>query len=219
MNYPVTFAEHTTPLPININTRASEAVAKLAWHGFAVHTGLTPEFVDAITDVSQQISIREHCPRDAEDRFASHASAEAWLQKGNETMQAYGRGVFLLLHKGRTDISQLAGYGWTGPESSTQIPEGKVTFAIRMNEAFQGMGAARSFTTLIVAGSAALYGAESIWLEAWGSNCRATSIYERAGFMHHPEATEMAERQSVRHGGLITDIRVYMSYPDELLNE
>lgn len=219
LQYPDTFAEHTTPLPLDkMGTRAADAAAELALHGFEVHTGLTPEHAKSMSLIAQQPSIREYCPNDSTNQFATPESTDAWLREGDETLHMYGRGVFLLLHWGDADTAQLAGYGWTGPEASDRVPGGQVTFAVRMNEAFQGNRAARPFTTLILAGSAALYGAKSVWLEAWGSNTRATRTYEDAGFLHHPDASEFAVRPSVKHGPQVPDVRLFMSVPDELLN-
>ena len=217
LHYPTSFAEHTTPLPFGLSTRADEAMCELASRNLSVHTGLTVDYAKAIGRIAQQPTVREYCINDSNKRFANPESTKAWLQKGDDTLQSYGRGVFLLLHENGEHTVNLAGYGWTGPETSPRIPDGKVTFAIRMNESFQGMKAARLFTDLILAGSAALYGAGGIWLEAWGSNTRATSTYERAGFVLHPNATEYAVRPSIRFGSEVPDIRLYMSLPDELI--
>lgn len=217
LHYPTQFAEQTTPLPFGLGVRADEAMCELASRHLTVHTGLTTEFARAIGSIAQQRTIQEYCRNDAAKRFTNIESTATWLRKGDDTLRAFGRGVFLLLHEDSEHTTKLAGYGWTGPELSARLPGGKVTFAVRMNEAFQGMGAARPFTNLIVAGSAALYGARDIWLEAWGSNTRATSAYERVGFVHHPEATEYALRPSLRYNSDVPDVRLYMSLPDEML--
>ena len=217
LRYPTSFAEHTTPLPFGLGARADEAMYELATRHLSVHTGLTADYAKAIGRIAQQPTIQEYCINDSTKRFASPDSTEAWLQKGDDSLRAYGRGVFLLLHEDSEHEVRLAGYGWTGPETSPHVPGSKVTFALRLNESFQGMRAARPFTDLILAGSAALYGASGIWLEAWGSNTRATSTYERAGFIHHPDATEYAVRPSMRFSPQVPDIRLYMSLPDELI--
>lgn len=218
LHYPTSFAESTAPLPSNLGDQATEAAAQLAEHGFVVHAGLTPEYAGVISQIARQAAIREYCPKDAtESRFGTPESAAQWLKKGDEKLRTYGRGMFVLLHQTAGE-PEVAGYGWTGPEASDHVPGGQVTFAVRMNEAFQGMRAARPFTTLIVAGSAALYGAEGVWLEAWASNIRATSTYERAGFVRHPEATtSIDQRPSLRRGRVLPDARLYMSFPDRLL--
>lgn len=179
---------------------------QLAGQGYEVHTGLTPEFADKISVMAREPSIREYCPKDSEERFTDQASAGRWLSKN--------RGMFLLLKHADDGALDLAGYGWSGYASNQQVPGGETTFAIRIGEAGQGHGLATPFAWLIVAASAALYGAKNLWLETWLSNGGAVHVYHKIGFV---TVTEKPDGRSLPDGGTAPDKRVYMSLPNKLL--
>lgn len=166
---------------------------------------------------------------------------ENWLDKEDKQLGKHGRAVFPLLKMAGGKAVELAGYGWTGPELSPKIkeeepdlivPGGKTTFAVRIANDHTGNGLAVPFTKLIVAGSAALYGARNIWLETWGSN-NAARVYPKAGFEQvydrknqerptlQPEGYEFPDGNMVYLNDdgrrVVNDTRLWMRYPNELL--
>lgn len=205
MDFPNKFDEATHPLPDGLGQAGTEAAQQLAGSGYEVQFGLTPELADAISAMSQEPSIREYCPKDCGKRFKDKAATEHWLGKK--------RAVFVLLKREGDGLS-LAGYGWAGPGSSSHAPGGKNTFAVRIGEAGQGQGLAAPFSWLIVAASAALFGAKNFWLETWASNGGAVHVYHKIGFK---TVDEQADKRPTREGQTISDTRVYMTLPNELL--
>lgn len=122
--------------------------------------------------------------------------------------------MFLLLHRDENSGRNLAGYGWAGAKTTDRVPGGATTFSIRIGAAHQGKGLAKPFCRLIVAGSAALYGARNMWLETWQSNSGAVYVYKTIGFQ------QVAERPDMRpaaDGRTVPDTRLFMSLPDEQL--
>jgi ribosomal protein S18 acetylase RimI-like enzyme len=205
--FPSTFAEVTRALPAaGLGEKATQAIQQLAGKGYEVHTGLTEEFAQAIARMTQEPSIRLYCPRDAGERFTDQAATERWLAKE--------RAVFLLLKRADDGSLGLAGYGWAGAGTTSQVPGGEITFAIRVGEAGQGQGLATPFAWLIVAASAASYGAKNMWLETWASNGGAVHIYHKIGFV---TVAEVPGKRAVPDSGPADDIRVYMSLANELL--
>jgi ribosomal protein S18 acetylase RimI-like enzyme len=205
--FPDTFSESTQSVPeASLGDKGLEAIQKLAERGYEVHAGLTPEFAQAISAMALEPSIREYCPKDSGERFADQASTERWLSKK--------RGTFLLLKRADDGSLSLVGYGWVGAGSNSRIPGGETTFALRVGEAGQGQGLATPFSWLIVAASAALYGAKNMWLETWLSNGGAVHIYHKIGFV---DVAEQPDKRSVPGGEAVDDTRVYMSLPNELL--
>jgi len=183
------------------------AVEALADKGFEVRAGVTPYYAGSIAVMSAEPHIVQFCPKDpTEKRFATKESMEAWLQKGDDSLGEYGRGMFLLVRKVGEGGLRLAGYGWTGPESSTRVPRGTTTFAVRIGVEGQGKGLAKPFTQLIVDGTATLFNARDIWLETWQGN-HAAKVYRDVGFEYVTEAYDQKAMAT----------RVYMSYPNELL--
>ncbi|HUY85031.1 MAG TPA: hypothetical protein VMU97_00785 [Candidatus Dormibacteraeota bacterium] len=205
MDFPDKFDESTRPLPAELGQAGTEAVQKLAERGYEIQVGLTPALADQILTMSQEPSIREYCPKDCSQRFADRTSAERWLEKK--------RAVFVLLKKEGDGLS-LAGYGWAGPASSSHVPGGVNTFAVRIGEVGQGQGLAAPFSWLIIAGSAVLYGARDFWLETWASNGGAVHIYHKIGF---ETVDEQVDDRLTRDSQKISDTRVYMSLSNQLL--
>ncbi len=206
-DFPNSFADETKPVPsVGLGQPAVEAVQQLAAKGYEVHFGLTPELAQALTVMARQPSIQTYCPNDSGRRFTNQAAAGHWLAKR--------RGMFLLLK--RTDDSKLrlAGYGWAGNETSSLVPGGETTFALRVGEAGQGQGLATPFAWLIVAASAVLYGAQNMWLETWGSNGGAVHVYHKIGFIN---VVEVPGQRPLPDGRAVDDSRIYMSLPNDLL--
>lgn len=206
MDYPNKFDETTRSLPDGLGQAAAEAARQLAGRGYEVRIGLTPEFAREISAMSKEPSIREYCHRDSGERFADLESAERWLAKG--------RAVFLLLKRSDGGQLDLAGYGWSGAGTSRHVPEGEITFALRVGESGQGQGLATPFSQLILSASAVLYDAKNIWLETWASNGGAVHIYHKLGFT---DVAEAPDRRPLPDGGTIADTRIYMSLPNDLL--
>jgi ribosomal protein S18 acetylase RimI-like enzyme len=207
MTFPTDFDDQTQPLPVEkLGEQGRQAVQDLADRGYEVHTGLTEGYATAIAEMCLEPSIKEYCPRDSGERFKDLSATARWLSKG--------RGMFLLLKREAGNLT-LAGYGWGGAATSDHVPGGQSTFAIRISETAQGQGLAAPFTHLIVAGSAALYGATEMWSEAWQSNAGAVHVYQKVGFeIVDQETTE----RPTASGGTVSDTRFYMRIPNELLN-
>lgn len=228
VNFPHTFAERMMPLPADLGTpHAQGAAAFLASEGYVVEAGLTPDLLNAAQHMAKDPLVREYCPKDETDsRFQDETSAARWVAKnGGRAMFGLGR---VLGDGGR----EWVGYGWTGIEPCDQLPDNPTTFALRLGESGRGQGLAVPFTTLIVAGSTALYGARDIGLETWASNGAAVEKYERAGFEHVTSVPDqhrptlqavgaMVNGHEVYLGDngrhMVQDTRLYMAYPDHML--
>lgn len=205
-DFPDKLDETARPLLTDLGQAGAEAVQKLSENGYEVRLGLTPEFARAISTMAQEPSIREYCPRDSGERFTDLRSAERWLAKG--------RAMFLLLKRSDGGQLKLAGYGWSGAESSPRVPDGQITFALRIGEAGQGQGLATPFSQVILSATAVLYGAKNIWLETWASNGGAVHVYHKLGFT---DVAEASDQRLLPDGGTTADTRIYMSLPNDLL--
>lgn len=217
--FPSTFDNNARPMefrpdhPVPANGSApferppSNPLAALDEKGYVVIPGLSEFFAGTISTMAREPHIREYCPRDAEGRFSTQESIGRWLAKNG------GRAMFVLAQNLGERGLRLAGYGWTGPEASDHIPDSQTTFALRIGQDDQRKGLALPFTQAIVSSTPELYGGNNIWLETWGSNTKAVSTYENAGF--HEVTRRPDKRPSLRAGGnLVDDVRVYMTLPD-----
>lgn len=205
-DFPGDLSDAASPLPQRLGRHGDEAVNKLTEKGYEVRMGLTPELADQIFTMSHEPSIREYCYRDLEQRFADRKAAKHWLQQKR-------RAVFVLLKKG-SDTLELAGYGWAGPSSNPHVPGSEVTFAVRVGESHQGRGLAAPFSWLIVAATAVTFDAQNFWLETWASNAGAIHVYHKLGFQ---DAAKEPSRRRTARGGEVSDTRIYMSLPNDLL--
>lgn len=204
-SFPDGFTDTTTPIDASLlNQEGKDAVAFLAERGYQVHTGLNLDYTDQIIAMALEPGIREYCPKDCTQRFADRTTTETWLSKK--------RAAFLLLKETDQGL-ELAGYGWSGSATSSKVPGGETTFAIRIGEAGQGQGLATPFARLIVQASAILYDAKDFWLETWGMNAGAVHVYHKIGF--ETVAEQPDKRPS--SAGEVSDIRVYMSLSNDLL--
>jgi ribosomal protein S18 acetylase RimI-like enzyme len=206
IDFPTTFVDTTQPLAAELGDQGNAALKRLTTQGYELHLGLTKELAQAISVMAREPNIREYCPRDSSERFSDLAATERWLAKH--------RAVFLLLERQKDASLQLVGYGWSGPGTDTHVPVGETTFALRIGEAGQGQGLATPFCWLIVAATAALYGARNFWLETWISNAAAVHIYHKLDF------ETVAEETGVRptaNGGEVADKRLYMQLSNQLL--
>lgn len=200
MPFPDHYDTALQPLPEQMSEAGKQAVESLKSKGYEVQTGLTPEYADAIAAMSREPSIKEYCPKDCSERFASRETTAAWLSKK--------RATYLLLQVVDSGHKQLAGYGWVGTKQTTLIPGGETTFSLRVGENHQGKGLATPFAAAMLAAARATYGAPHMWLETWASNAGAVHIYEKLGFTIVTEKPD--ERPSVS-GQMVTDSRLYMT--------
>lgn len=205
-DFPTQFADKTEPLTAEMfEAPDAELVRQLAEKGFAVHSGLTEIYAQAIINMCLQPSIKEYCPNDYGRRFSDLEAAHQWLTKG--------RAVFLLLKREGEGLD-LYGYGWVGNEASPHVPGGETTFALRVGEQGQGQGLATPFSRLMVVGAAKLYEAKNIWLETWQSNGAAVHIYHKIGF---EDVDQEFSSRPTANGETIEDTRLFMRLPNELL--
>ena len=199
MSHTTTFSETLSPVdkpyvPCTINNA-----------NFGVFFGLREQDTADISPIAASAAVREFCPKDISSRFGNVEMAERWVAKG--------RTMFQLRELGR---GGLAGYGWTGLETSPEIPGGDTTFAVRLAPEFAGRGLATPFTRAIVAGSSALHGG-NIWLETWGSNTAAVRTYVHAGAQL--VTTRDATRPTLNPGDreiddTRRDVRLFMCFSD-----
>lgn len=205
--FPTSFSQALQALPVErFNEAGQAAVDFLAAAGYEVRVGLTPAFATAIKVMSLQPTIREYCPRDCTLRFASRETTEVWLKKG--------RCVFLLIKRADDGSELLAGYGWCGPETSSHVPGGGTTFAPRISETDQGHGLAAPYSLVMIQATAVLFGSRDFWLETWASNGGAVHVYHKMGFV---DVTDQPGPRLRPSGESVDDIRVYMTYPNDLL--
>ncbi|HSW85606.1 MAG TPA: GNAT family N-acetyltransferase [Candidatus Saccharimonadales bacterium] len=183
----------------NIGPKAIDAAQQLADRGYEVLAGLNSEFAAQILTMSGEPAIREYCPKDLSERFTDQAATQKWLSKQ--------RAVYLLIKQGE---QELAGYGWAGPASSSNVPGGETTFALRIGESGHGQGLAAPFSWLIMAATAVHYGAQNFWLETWSSNGAAVHIYQKLGFEN---TTEVPSKRLTLNGEKISDTRLFMTLP------
>lgn len=200
MNYPTKFDEGTQPLDV----KAKGATDELNSRGYQVLVGLTRQMTDQIMKLATEPEIREYCPKDSTERFKDLESTERWLSKG--------RAAFLLVNKS----GELVGYGWAGAATSSHAPNSETTFAIRIGKAGQGKGLATPFCRAIVYGAAELFDAKNFWLETWQSNAGAVHIYHKLGFV---DVDQQSEERPTKDGTSVTDTRLYMTLPNEMLQE
>lgn len=213
--FPQGFAERSQTLDRDIGQLGNDALARLQEKGLIVATGLTVYFAGAISIMGRQQHIREYCPKDSTPaRFGTLRSTEKWLQKGG------GRGMFMLL-QGKESDARLIGYGWTGVERNTCLPDHPITSAYRIGEEGLGKRLSRDFTQVIVSGTHALYAPDDgIGLETWKSN-KAAGMYQDVGFIALAEALEEELRPTLQADavdGMVLDRRVFMGYQGHLLD-
>jgi len=207
IDYPSTFSENILSLPTaGLSQDDQAALQQLADQGYGLYYGLTKQYAEAIIAMALEADIREYCPRDSAERFASLEATQQWLGKK--------RGMFLLLANSAGGQLELAGYGWAGAETSAEVTGGQTTFAVRIGQKHQGNGLATPFCRLIVDGAATMYGGRDFWLETWGSNGGAVHIYHKLGF---ETVAEKAAERPTADGSRVDDVRVTMKLANELL--
>lgn len=199
--FPTSFAPSTQSLSDLLPDQSdTELLRQLADKNYEIQLGLTSELAKTITKVATQASIRMYCPNDSGDRFRDKEAAEKWLSKG--------RATFLLLKNDPNGEQHLAGYGWSGRGTTTVVPEGETTFALRISETDQGNGLATPFAQLIISATSKLYGAPHLWLETWASNGGAVHTYQKIGFFL---VTEKPGDRPTQDGTTVPDTRLYMT--------
>jgi ribosomal protein S18 acetylase RimI-like enzyme len=133
---------------------------------------------------------------------------EKWLSKQRLT--------FLLLKKEANGELNLAGYGWIGIKDSEHAPGAHTTFSLRVSQNHGGQGLAAPFSTLMVMGSATVFGIKDIWLETWASNGAAVHIYHKIGF-EDVDAVPGERPTTLEGGGTVQDERLFMTFPNSFL--
>lgn len=193
--------------PDTLTGSSRDALQELESKGYEVRYGLTFELADEIAKMALEPSIKEYCPNDCGDRFANREATEKWLGKG--------RAAYLLLKKDETGGLILAGYGWAGAGTSSHVPGGETTFALRAGEIGQGQGLATPFSKLIIQSSANLFDARKFWLETWQSNGGAVHIYHKLGF---EDVDSEQDYRVTAEGQKVADTRLYMSLSEQALS-
>lgn len=195
--FPTNFVKKSTIVSVaGLDDAGQFALQKLHDSGYELQHGMTRQYADAIKKLATQPSICTYCIKDGTSRFCDQESTGRWLEKG--------RAVFLLVE---SHSGNIAGYAWSGPETSPQVPEGKVTVAMRISEDYQGRGLATPYLQCVVSATKHLYEATGFWLETWQSNAGAVHVYQKVGFI--PVAQETGNR-TVPDGEPIVDTRLYM---------
>jgi hypothetical protein len=192
---PQTFTE-PQDLPPDLSGDVEQARVDLAEKGYKVMLGLNQSYAEALISMTLEPHIKQNCPNDSGKRFVNLETTRLWLTKNG------GRAVFLLV---RLSDNALAGYGWAGAGGVPEVEGGKFTFAVRVGEIGLGKRLSTSFCTIIVQGSAALYGVADFWLETWMNSESAIHAYHHVGF------------QNVTHIETDHGTRLFMRYPNELL--
>lgn len=226
--FPDAFAEQMQPLPQDLGSQAAnDAARSLAERGFIVEAGITPYLAGAIGQMATQSHIVEYCPNDS-TRFGTEAAVRKWVGKNG------GRQVLAISKIQENGNRRPIGWGWEGMSACEELPDNPITFAVRLGEEGTQQGLAVPFTMLIVAGSAALSGANprEVGLETWGSN-KAVGVYEKAGFVAVTSREDVRPtRQPVgtvingntvfvgelksKPANMVRDTRHYMAYQGDL---
>jgi ribosomal protein S18 acetylase RimI-like enzyme len=197
--FPTNFVDQPESIKADsLSNDGLQSLKELEIKGYEVRVGLSDDYSDTISRVCQQAAILEYCPNDIAKRFHDHTVTAVWLTGG--------RVVYLLVPSGSKDPNQLAGYGWIGPKKSVYVPEGAVTFGVRISEDHQGKGLAAPFSKVMLA-AAASYSTGIVWLETWQSNVSAVHVYHKIGFV---DVTQKADKRLTRTGSIVDDVRIYM---------
>jgi hypothetical protein len=215
-HYPTELAPNITFLEAGtgLGERADSALESLQEKGFVASVGLTALHLPRIYEMAQEAGIVENCPSDQLTRFHPDCAAR-WVGKSSGGLEP-GRG-FTSIHDvigndgaplNSSDIANLTDadvrpvvYGWSGWEKNKHLIGKDITTAYRVSELGsqlardrrsdgESFGLGSPITELVLATGVVLYGApaDRISLEAWKSNHRARSLYERIGFVRVPEA-------------------------------
>jgi ribosomal protein S18 acetylase RimI-like enzyme len=186
-----------------LSGKARSCAEELHSKGYKVVQGITKDYASKIAELTKQYSIREYCPKDAQERFKDLESLEHWLIKG--------RAFYMLIWTDSERNEEVAGYGWLGGRTNPHIPGGETTFSLRLSELHQGKGLAAPFSILLLEAGQKTYGTPNLWLEAWKTNGGAVHIYHKLGFIDVAEEQEMRPTAS---GGTTSDTRIFMKYPE-----
>jgi phosphoglucosamine mutase len=200
--FPNTYDTDLQPmLAGRMSEAGKQAIGSLEGKGYEVHTGLTPDYADAIAAMANEPSIKEYCPNDSGSRFKNRETTAEWLSKK--------RATYLLLQKSENgEPLRLAGYGWVGAKHSSQVTGGETTFSLRIGEDHQGKGLASPFAVCMLSAAAATYDTPHMWLETWASNGGAVHIYHKIGFI---TVAEKPDARPTLGGQTVADTRLFMA--------
>jgi hypothetical protein len=184
--YPTTLCDKPRELPARVDQM------RLRNAGFCVMTGLNRALAEQLVEASKEDHIVDSCPGDSIDRFANVEAVGAWLSKGRLALP--------LVRKLDSNQLQLAGFGWTGPETPGDeapiMPGASITFAIRLYNKALHKHLSFPYTLAILAANKALHRNKGIWLDTNSNNLVAINTYEKAGFVYAGEAT--TERNGIQ---------------------
>ncbi len=205
-DFPTKLAKVTTTLISGeYGEKCNESLNVLSQKGFEVHLGISEEFTDQLIEMAKEDAIKEYCPNDSETRFTNLETINKWLKKE--------KAVFLLVENNGDELN-LAGYGWVGKEKNNQVDKGDVTFALRVGTSYQGKGLATPFSSVVIYGSNAIYGAQNIWLATWSSNAGAVHVYKKIGF---EIVSATSSKRKTLNGNEVEDTRLLMTIPNSKL--
>lgn len=180
-----------------LDSAGRTALESLHEKGFAMYFGLSAEHALQVRQLAEQKSICTYCLNDRRKRFSTDEATRQWLAKG--------RAAYILVEH---SSGVVAGYAWSGPETSAVLPTGRVTVALRLSEDFQGRGLATPYLQAVVSATKAHFDAEHIWLETWESNSGAVHVYQKVGFVPRDAVPGLRE---LPNGETTPDTRVYMA--------
>jgi ribosomal protein S18 acetylase RimI-like enzyme len=202
--FPTQFSDQRQPLlASDLSPIGQQALKSLADKGYVIQTGMTRDDLQAIQLMADQPAIQAYCLRDCTERFVDEASTTAWLAKG--------RCAFILVH---AETGQIAGYGWSGHEPSSNVPGGETTYALRIGQDHQGQGLALPYSQVIIEATKALFGAQHFWLEAWASNGAGVHTYHKLGFQ---DVMQTDSPRPLTGGDSTPDARIWMTLPGDRL--
>ena len=218
--FPQKFTQEPRALGNDLDTKGKQALAGLHEKGYEVALGLSKYYAGALSIMSRQAHIMEYCPKDCSSlRFATQGATEKWLSQG--------RAVFLLLQKvegGRALADYLlSGYAWTGLDRNEVMEDYPITSAYRLAERALGKKLAADFIQAVISGTHRCFSeGRGLGLETFQSN-PAVFIYRKLGFVDLQINVNQRQWRPTLNpdipGGQILDRRLYMGYPNFLLED
>lgn len=141
--------------------------------GLQVYRGWDGTLRDQLVIASCQSHILQYTPGDAERRFTTAEAADAWYHEHDRVVYSLGQ------------KAMLAGLIWYGNSPDKNL-DADYTFAIRMYEASQGQGLARSFLEAAHSDFRQhTHNERNVWLSTSADevkNAAALRLYRNAGY-------------------------------------
>lgn len=161
----------------------NEYTPEITEKGFAVCRGWSQHMVQELIERSREAPILHFTPNDAERRFKTPESTEAWLSDESRT-------VYTL------DNGQTAGMIWY-TETPREDLDARYTFGIRMYERTRGKKLAEGFMRAVHADFAEIAHSPRVWLETGTDNAAALHLYAKFGYQ---EVDRTDERVTMVYG-------------------